>query len=140
MRISLTNTYEPIKQGIYNFKIVNAEYDDEFGKVTITFETNDGKRHIERYNLERDGKPNTTAMNAFSYLARLALDNQDIEDIDVNELIGHFIQATVVYTEVDSKTNEGEKVTFINLRDKKVSKGFDDSIAISTKQLEKFSW
>jgi|GEM_PF-1158122 len=84
------------------------------------------KEHIEKYNiLDQNGEYNEKALNAFSYFAKTALNDFDIEDIDPLELINHYIGATVVHVKATSTKDPNKEVTFVNLGDKWSVDGFD---------------
>lgn len=135
--IRMSGGFAPIPEGIYVFKIVEVEYKEQYGKLAITMQTAKGKKHIERFQLtDKDGHPNDGAMAAFSFLVRAALNDMDLGDgdeIDPEDLVGHYIRATVEHDVRESTKKEGETVTFVKLVDKEPADGFDEDEAPAKK-------
>ena len=127
MKLTLTGGFEPIPEGVHTFKITAVEYKPDFGKMIINTVTETGKKHIERFSLlDGKGKPNSAAMNAFSFFARTVMDDQDLDEIDDQDLVGHFFRATVEHTVVESNKTPGKMLTFVKLSDTEPAHGFDD--------------
>lgn len=125
-RIPMTNGFTIIPEGAHIFRIYDASYDEDFGKIEIKMVTANGSTMIERYNiLDQNGEYNEKALNAFSYFAKTALNDFDIEDIDPAELINHYIGANVVHVKAMSTKDPTKEVTFVNLGDKWSVDGFD---------------
>lgn len=125
-RIPMTNGFVIIPEGAHIFRIYDARYDEDFGKIEIKMVTANGSTMIERYNiLDQNGEYNEKALNAFSYFAKTALNDFDIEDIDPAELINHYIGANVVHVKATSTKDPTKEVTFVNLGDKWSVDGFD---------------
>lgn len=53
------------------------------------------------------------------------MNDYELEDIDPEELIDHYIWAEVVHTKVPSNKDPNKEVTFANLGDKAPADGFD---------------
>ncbi len=124
-RIPLTNGFVLIPEGTYVFLIYGATYDEDFGKIEIKLVTSKGLTHTERFTIkDSTGKLNENALGAFSYFAKTAMNDFEMEDIAPEELIGHFIEAEVIHTQSASKKNPEKTVTFANLGDKAPSNGF----------------
>lgn len=116
-KIKLVNVgFSLIPEDDYVFKVADAQYDDTFGKIEVSLVTKEGRTHTERYSLIRDnGKLNEGAQKAFSYFAKTALNNFDVEEIEVEDLIGTYVSATVEHVEsttISEKTGE----PFVNVR------------------------
>lgn len=128
-RIGLTGGFKPLPEGEYILKVDSVEYKEEFGKLKIKFVTKDGRYHTEQFGLlDSKGKPNEGAYNAFSYLAKVLLDNFDLEEIDDQELVGHFVKCSIEHQVVDK--GDGKTQTYAHLgKDKEVAYGFDDGPA-----------
>lgn len=126
-RISLTSGFSLIPEGEYVFGIYDVTYDEDFGKMEVKMVTANGQKYTERFQLKnQNDEPNEGAMNAFSFFAKTALNRYDIEDIDHTDLIGHYIRARVIHTQLPSRNNPGKMTTFANLdRDKTPADGFD---------------
>lgn len=125
-RIPLTSGFTFIPEGSHVFKIMDATYEETFGKVEIKMETKDGLKYTETYRLlDKSGKPSDKAMNAFSFFAKTVLQDMDREDVDVAELVGRFIKAQVVHTKTPARDNPERMLTFVNLGEKEYANGFE---------------
>ena len=126
-KIGLTSGFQLIPEGSHVFQIMKVEYDEEFGKMAVTMQTVDGLQHIERFSLlKKDGEVNDGAMNAFSYFAKVALNDFSVQEIDEQDLKGHFMRCMVEHEEVESNRTPGKMVKFARLADKEPADGFDD--------------
>lgn len=122
----MTNGFVIIPEGEHIFRIYDAKYDEDFGKIEIKMVTANGSTHMERYGiLNQNGEYNEKALNAFSYFAKTALNSFDIEDVDPSELINHYVRAEVVHVKAPSTKDPTKTVTFVNLGDKSPADGFD---------------
>ena len=129
-RIPMTGGFQIMPEGEQVLKITAAEYDEDFGKVTFNMVNAKGQTCQERFNLlKQDGTPNEKALGAFSFFAKTAMNDFDLEDIDPVELVGHYIRAEVIHNKVPSNTNPGKMKTFVNLGDKSPADGFDGAPA-----------
>ena len=115
-----------IPEGEYVFRIYEVNRDVNFGKIEIKLINAKGQTMTERFTLmQQDGEYNEKALSAFSYFAKTAMNNFDMEDVEPKDLVNHYIRAEVVYTESPSKKNPNKTVTFANLGDKSPADGFD---------------
>lgn len=121
-KIHLTEGFSIIPVGSTIFKITDAEYKEDFGKVKLTLETENGLRHYETYNVQSDG-----GAKAFSFTAKCALNDFSATEVDPEELIGKFIEADVEHEEVPSKDDPNKTMTFARLKNKRASTGFSAS-------------
>ena len=129
-RIPMTGGFQIMPEGEQVLKITSAEYDEDFGKATFTLTNAKGQTCQERFNLmNQDSTPNEKALNAFSFFAKTAMNNFDMEDIDPVELIGHYIKAEVIHNKVPSTKDPTKMVTFVNLGDKSPADGFEGAPA-----------
>ena len=129
-RIPMTGGFQMIPEGEQVLKITKAEYDEDFGKATFTLENAKGQTCQERFSLlNQDGSPNEKALGAFSFFAKTALNDFDIEDVDPEELVGHYLRAEVIHKKVPSNKDPNKTVTFTNLGDKSPADGFDGAPA-----------
>lgn len=121
-KIRLTGGFKPLPEGTYIFKVSKVEYKEDFGKMTVTFETKDGKKLTERYNLlNSDGSVNDGAMAAFSAMAEAVLDVSTGTEIDEQDLFGKYLKSNVVHNK-DAKGN-----TYAHLGyEKEHAESFDD--------------
>jgi hypothetical protein len=132
----MTGGFQIMPEGEQVLKITAAEYDEDFGKAIFTLENAKGQSCQERFSLlNQDGTPNEKALGAFSFFAKTALNDFDIEDVDPVELIGHFIKAEVVHNKVPSRTDPTKMMTFVNLGNKSPAAGFEvaDTSAVKPK-------
>lgn len=119
--------FTPIPEGVHIFRIDAVDYKEAFGKLEVHMVTAAGKKHTERFSfLSSNGSPNERALAAFSFFAKTALNDNDAEEIDPEDLVGHFIRATVVHDVRESTKKEGTTVTFVNLTDREPADGFDE--------------
>lgn len=123
--ISLSEGFSLIPEGTHVFKITGVKYKEDYGKLEITMETKKGQKHVERFSLLREnGSPNEGAMNAFSYFAKVALNDFTVTEIDHEDLVGHYIECDVEHEELPSKKDPNKTVTFARLGDKRASEGW----------------
>lgn len=112
--------FETIPEGTYIFKVVKATYDEGFGKAVIELETEKGQKLTETYRLlDNNGEVNTKAHNAFSYFAKAVMNDFELEDLEVSDMVGKFIEADVVHNVVPSTKTPGATHTFANLGEKR---------------------
>lgn len=125
-RIPMTSGFVLIPEGEYVFRIYDAKYDEEFGKIEVKLVNAQGATHTERFSIkDANDEFNEKALNAFSYFAKTAMNDYGLEDVDPEELIDHYIRAEVVHTELPSNKDPNKTVTFANLGDKAPADGFD---------------
>ena len=125
-RIPMTSGFAIIPEGEYVFRIYDAKYDEDFGKIEIKLVNAQGATHTERFSIKNENDEfNEKALNAFSYFAKTAMNDFTLEDVDPEELIDHYIKAEVVHTETPSNKDPNKTVTFANLGNKEPADGFD---------------
>ena len=133
-RISITGGFQIMPEGEQVLKITAAEYDEDFGKAIFTLTNAKGQTCVERFGLlNEDGSPNERALNAFSFFAKTAMNNFDIEDIDPVELVGRYLKAEVVHNKVPSNKEPGKMIAFVNLGSKSPADGFEGAPAPAPK-------
>ena len=119
-RFPLTSGYQVIPEGTHAFKITAVEYDDQFGIIKVNLTSTTGLKHQEKFYVEdKDGNPNEGACIAFSMLARAAMDNNDLEDIDPEELVGKWFECEVEHDTRPSNRDPSKTVTFVKLTDRR---------------------
>ena len=130
-KIPLSSGFKPIDEGWYTFYIYQVDVDEEFYIIKVHLVTADGKTHIERFQLKIDDENwNEAALNIFSYLCKVALNDFDREEIDdPQELVGHYIKGEIIHTDVESKKTPGKINVYANLVQKEVSDGFDEEVS-----------
>lgn len=128
-RIPMTSGFTICPEGTHVFRIYDVDYDEKWGKIEVKMVNAQGITHIERFSLkDKNDEPNESAMNAFSYFAKTALQNFDLsegDEIEHTDLIDHYIRAEVVHTKLPSRKDPNKLVTFANLGDKSPADGFD---------------
>lgn len=121
-RIPMTGGFTPMDEGTQVLRIYGVEYNEKFGNLTIYMCNAKAQTMRETFRFKgKDGKPNEGAMNAFSYFAKTAMDDFEMEDVDPQELVDHYIEVEVVH-------NDSNGRTYANLgREKSVAYEFDES-------------
>lgn len=118
--------FTPIPEGVHIFRIYDVEYDVTFGKVKVCLVNAKGRTHIAYYNtLNNDGSVNESASNSLAYLARAAINDDNLTEIDHALLINKYIQTTVTHRVQPNRNDPSKTVTFINLSETKPVDGFD---------------
>lgn len=119
--------FTPIPEGETIFKVTKVDYNERTGKLEVTLTTKSGRNHIERFALKKDGKSyNEKALKALGYFSRICMNDWDIDNIDPDELVGHFLKATVEHETVQHRDDPTKTVTFIRLGDKKSADCYED--------------
>lgn len=130
-KIGLTEGFTLIPKGTHVFQITGVKYKEDFGKMEIAMQTVTGQKHVERFSLlNKDGEPNQGGLNAFSYFAKVALNDFSLTEIDHEDLVGHFIRCEVDHEEVESNRTPGKMLNFVRLGDKEPADGFDNEAAV----------
>lgn len=125
-RIPMTSGFRVIPEGTYVFRIYDASYDEEFGKIIVKLVNAQGATQTERFSIkDQNDEINEKSLNAFSYFAKTAMNDFTLDDVDPCELIGHYIRAEVSHTQLPSSKDPTKTVTFANLGDKSPADGFD---------------
>lgn len=129
-KIGLTEGFTLIPKGIQVFQITAVNYKEDFGKMEVSLKLASGQKHVERFSLlNKDGEPNEGGLNAFSYFAKVALNDFNLTEIDHEDLVGHFIRCDVDHEEVESNRTPGKMVKFVRLGGKEPADGFDETPA-----------
>ncbi len=117
MIVKLNAGYTRIPEGTHTF-VVDAVEDklSDFGKLVVTFKTEKGLTNNQTYTLYKDVKKgilNEGAITAFSTMARAVLQDDDVDSVEPKELVGKYVQATVVwesYTKQDGSQGSSTKL------------------------------
>ena len=129
-KIGLTEGFSLIPKGTHVFQIVGVNYKEDFGKMEVTMKLASGQKHVERFSLLiKDGAPNEGGLNAFSYFAKVALNDFSLTEIDHEDLGGCFIRCEVDHEEVESNRTPGKMLKFVRLGDKEPADGCDEAPA-----------
>lgn len=124
--------FKLIPEGVTTFKVTevdDSKYED-FGKIEVKLQTAKGETHIERFGLVKaNGDLNEGALKAWSYFARTCLNNFSVEEIDTQDIVGCYIDATVKHEKFTFTRGEnaGKEGTSVRLNDYNVSLGFGGS-------------
>ena len=125
-RIPMTGGFTIIPEGVHVFRIYEAKYDEEFGKIEVKMVNAQGITHTERFSIKNNNDEiNEKALNAFSYFAKNAMGNFGLEDIDPEELVDRYICGEIVHTKMPSSKDPNKTVTFANMGEKSPATGFD---------------
>ena len=123
------STFTLIPEGTAIFKVVevdDSKYED-FGKIAVKLQTAKGETHTETFTLvKKSGELNEGALKAWSYFARVCLNNFQADEIDTQDIVGCYIKATVKHetytrTKGDKAGTEGKSV---RLNDYTTATGF----------------
>lgn len=80
-RIPMTSCFVIIPEGEYVFRIYDATYDEDFGRIEIKLVNAQGATHTERFSIkDKNDEYNEKALNAFSYFAKTAMNDYTMED------------------------------------------------------------
>lgn len=120
-KIGLSAGFTLIPEGRTVFLITGCEYKEKFGKIEVSLETKNKQKHKERFDITKEG-----GLNAFSFFAKTALNDFNLEEIDHEALIGCYIAADVKHTVQEHRDDPNKTVTFVNLDGKYPANGFDD--------------
>lgn len=124
--IALTD-YQPLEEGVHNFKIVEINFKEEYMKLSITLRTKYGAETYLNFNfIGNDGKPNEVANRIFSFFARTALHDKEAKQVDPETLVGRFVQATATKRTYTNK--DGEEKTAFDLKNFKEINGYEDAV------------
>lgn len=120
--IKLSNTgYTRIPEGWHTFEVIASEYNEDFGKITISLKTENGLTHKETFTLINSiGEPNEKAINAFTMFAKNCMNDFSLTEVDEQKLIGRKLQGNIQYvegTKINPKT--GKKYVNISMVEKK---------------------
>ena len=126
-----------IPEGTTTFKIVAVVYKEDFGKMKIEMQTKSGQKHFESFSLMTNkGEVNEGALRAFSYFAKMALNNFSLDEIDEQDLVGCYITATVKHEEFESNKEAGKMLKSVRLNDYAVAVGFDSNTSEEDEDLD----
>lgn len=124
-----------IPEGTTVFKVTevdDSKYED-FGKLSVKLQTAKGETHTETFTLvKKSGELNEGALKAWSYFARTCLNNFRADEIDTQDIVGCYIQATVkheTYTKTQGE-KAGEEGTSVRLNDYTTATGFGGGKAV----------
>lgn len=94
--------FQPIPEGeqIVRIKEIDESEYEKFDKLTVTIEDANGRTARVNFNfVNADGTPNETADFVFTRMARAALGDETIDEVDTAELIGKFVRVEIAHSE-----------------------------------------
>lgn len=130
-----------VPEGVTVFKVMevdDSKYED-FGKLVVKLQTASGQTHNEQFTLTKsNGELNEGALRAWSYFARTCLNNFNADEIDTQDIVGCYIQATVKHEKYTRTKGEraGTEGTAVRLNDYTVASGFGGSKYKAEDQVE----
>lgn len=118
IKLSELGGFTLIPEGTTIFKIVEVTYKEDFGKMEVVLQTKSGTKHTEKFAFTKNnGEVNDGAIKAFSYLAKTALNNFSLDEIDDQDIVGCYIVATVKHEEFESNKEPGKMLKSVRLSD-----------------------
>lgn len=123
------STFTLIPEGSTIFKVMevdDSKYED-FGKLAVKLQTAKGETHTENFSLiKANGELNEGALKAWSYFARVCLNNYQADEIDTQDIVGCYIQATVKHEKYTRTKGDkaGQEGTAVRLNDYTTATGF----------------
>jgi len=123
------STFKVIPEGVTVFKVMevdDSKYED-FGKLAVKLQTAKGETHTENFTLiKANGDLNEGALKAWSYFARTCLNNFQADEIDTQDIVGCYIQATVKHEKYTRTRGDkaGQEATAVRLNDYAPASGF----------------
>ena len=126
------NTITIIPEGTTIFKVMEVDeskYDD-YGKLKVTLQTSSGEKHFENFSFtQANGDINEGALRAWSYFARVCLNNFQVEEIDTQDIVGCYIQVNVTHEKYTRTSGEkaGQEATAVRLKDYTSASGFNST-------------
>lgn len=133
--------YSLIPEGVTVFKVMevdDSKYED-FGKLIVKLQTASGQTHNEQFTLNKsNGERNDGALKAWSFFARTCLNNFSVEEIDTQDIVGCYLQATVKHEKYTRTKGEraGEEAVSARLNDYSPATGFTTTAKTATASTE----
>lgn len=125
-KIKTPGSFTVIPEGTHIFKVIDTNYDEEFGRLEITLQTKKGLKHVERFRFTNNaGEENEGAYKAWGFFAHTVMQDFDLDEVDPEELVGRYIQCTVEHDTQPNINDPSKTVTFVRLGDKKPADGFE---------------
>lgn len=132
-KIKLTESgFSIIPEGVTIFKVMevdDSKYED-FGKLVVKLQTASGQTTSKYFSFTKaNGELNEGAYKDWSYFAKTCLNNFSLEEIDTQDIVGCYIQATVKHETFTRTKGEkaGSEGTAVRINDYTVATGFGGS-------------
>lgn len=111
------NKFQPLPTGKYVFTVQDIKYDPAFQRVDMKLATETGRTLFQTfYFMTKDDRPNDVQRSLFSRMAKAAMNDKNLKNVDPDLLMGKSFKAEVTHTVLPSKTNPNDTVTFVNLK------------------------
>ena len=129
------STFTLIPEGTTIFKVMevdDSKYED-FGKLFVKLQTAKGETHTENFTIiKTNGELNEGALKAWSYFARTCLNNFSADEIDTQDIVGCYIQATVKHEKYTRTKGEkaGQEGVSVRLNDYTTATGFGGKVDV----------
>lgn len=102
MKRQATEGWALIPEGeqIIRIKEIDESDYDKFQKITVVYEDASGSTGKENFNFVKDdGTPNAVADGIYTRMGRTLLDDQTLDEIDSDELVGCYALVEIQHTE-----------------------------------------
>lgn len=96
------SNFQPIPAGeqVVRIKEIDETDYEKFDKLIVVIEDNAGRTARVNFNfVNNDGTPNDIAEFVFSRMARAALGDETIDEVDTADLIGKFVRVEIEHSE-----------------------------------------
>jgi hypothetical protein len=94
--------FQPIPEGeqVVRIKEIDESDYEKFDKLVVTIEDAAGRTARVNFNfVNGDGMPNDTAEFVYSRMARAAMGDETLDEVDTADLIGKFVRVEIQHTE-----------------------------------------
>lgn len=114
MTVKLSEGFKEVQIGDDQiFAIVEVKYDEKFGRAEVVMQDKRGALITQRFKFKGvKKKAAETALNIFSALAKSALDDWELEEVEPEDIQGLFVKADVY----KSKSTKDDGKYFKNMR------------------------
>jgi len=102
MKRKLVEGFQPIPAGeqVVRIKEIDESDYEKFDKLVVVIEDAHGRTARVNFNfVNNDGSPNEIADFVFTRMARAALGDETIDEVDTTDLIGKFVRVEIEHTE-----------------------------------------
>lgn len=126
-----------LPEGTYIFKIESVKHNEDFGSLVLKLVTEKGQKMTKKFSyLTRDGEVVEGALNMMSWLARSAMNDNTLKDIDPEALVGRFFSCELTHDVRDSRNKPDETVTFMTIGGFAPADGWETPAAKQRKKVD----
>jgi len=107
MKRKLVEGFQPILAGeqVVRIKEIDETDYEKFDKLVVVIEDAHGRTARVNFNfVNNDGSPNDIADFVFTRMARAALGDETIDEVDTADLVGKFVRVEIEHTESNGRT------------------------------------